>query len=142
MKRPDMFDGLRFYPAFLLVALVLGVGLSVLFQATITRAWLHQRLVPRWQPVTMAPGDRIEVGSHGSDRPVLVRHADGSVTNAGQIRGWVEWVCSTPSFLASAIVWFAALWFLARVWPRCPEPPQGFPVAPVRRGGGTAAEGT
>ena len=118
MKRPNIFDGLRYYPAFLLIGLGLGVALSVLFHLTITRAWVDQHVVPRWHPVTMAAGDRIEMGSRGADRPVLVRHADGSVTNAGQLRGWLRYLRGIPSFLATAIAWFTALWLLARVWPR------------------------
>jgi hypothetical protein len=118
MKRPDVFDGLRYYPGFLIIALGLGVGVTILFNVAITRAWVDQRLVPRWHPVTMQPGDWIEVGARGADRPVLVHHPDGSVTNAGQMRGALKYLHHAPAFLATALIWFPLLWVLARVWPR------------------------
>lgn len=46
--RPDLSHELRYYPAFLLLALGLGIGLSCLFQVTITSALVDQYVVPRW----------------------------------------------------------------------------------------------
>jgi hypothetical protein len=67
------------------------------------------------------------VGSSGGYRPVLVRHADGSVTDAGELRGPLKYLRVIPAFLAMALVFLPTVWLMARVWPKqtpsCGSPP-------------------
>lgn len=118
MKPPSIFCGLRYYPVFLLTMLLLGVGLSFAIEATLTRHWVNQSLVPRFHPVTLGPEDWVEITSDGADRRVLVGHSDGSVTDAGQLQGLLRHLRGAPADLAVAALWFAGLFLLARVWPR------------------------
>ena len=118
MKPPSIICGLRYYPVFLLTTLLLGVGLSFAIEATLTRHWVNQSLVPRFHPVTLANDDWVEITAHGADRRVLVRHSNGSVTDAGQLQGLLRHFRDAPSNLVVAALWFAGLFLLASFWPR------------------------
>src|SRR5687768_5338719 len=66
---PDPFSGLRYYPAFV----VLCMGSFLFIAGPLMRLLIHQLdqvLVPRVHPVSLRPGDVIEVGSSGGYRPV------------------------------------------------------------------------
>jgi hypothetical protein len=129
MTRRDPFDNLRYYPAFIVVVFAFFVAWNLVLGAYITGGLMNQVVVPRLHPLNLQPGDRVETGAKGSDRPVLIRHADGSVTNAGQMRGVLNYIHPLPQFIAVALAMFATVWLLSKVWPRCPAENQ--PLQPI-----------
>jgi len=124
MTRDDPLNGLRYYPVFALLVVVLFITLTLLTSAFVTHGFVDQVLVPRFHPVELRPGDVIEVGSSGKYRPVLVRHADGSTTDTGELHEALKHLRQFPSFLTTALVFFPTLWGLARIWPKTTPPPE------------------
>src|SRR4051812_31958849 len=114
----DPFAGLRYYPVFALLVIAGFVGSTILTTAFVTHGFVDQVLVPMVHPVELRPGDVVEVGSSGGYRPVLVRHADGSVTDTGQMPHYLNFLRGLPSFLATALMLFPCVWLLARGWPK------------------------
>jgi hypothetical protein len=123
---PGPFSGLRYYPAFVVLCmgsflLVAGPLMRLLIDA------LDQVLVPRLHPVDLRPGDVIEVGSSGGYRPVRVRHTDGSVTDHGEMAGYLGAVRVLPVVLPVGVGWLLGVYGLARRWPRSIAAPAGAP---------------
>lgn len=117
-SNPDPLAGLRFYPIFAVVVAGGFVAVTALTSTFVTHRFVDQVLVPRVRSVDLRPGDVVEVGSSGKYRPVLVRHADGSVTDAGELPHYLRFLRGLLSFLATALVWFPCVWLLARWWPK------------------------
>jgi hypothetical protein len=115
---PNPFDGLRYYPVFIVLVIGLFFGTTCLTSSFITRGFIDQVIVPRFHPIDLRPGDVVDVGSSGGYRPVLVRHADGSVTDTGELHGPLKYLRAVPAFLAMVLVMFPAMWLMARVWPK------------------------
>jgi hypothetical protein len=116
--RLDPLSGLWYYPAFAAVVVAGFVGFTALTSAFVTHGFVDQVLVPLVHPVDLRPGDMVEVGGSGGYRPVLVRHADGSVTDTGEMPHHLRFLRGLPAFLATALVWFPCIWVLARWWPK------------------------
>jgi len=140
--RLDPFAGLRFYPVFAVVVVAGFVGITALTSGFVTHGFVDQVLVPQVHPVDLRPGDVVEVGSRGAYRPVRVRHADGSVTDAGEMPHYLRFLRGLPAFLATALVWFPCIWALARRWPKRVAPESGSAVEEAPHAEPSAADVT
>jgi hypothetical protein len=118
MNHSDPFAKLRYYPAFIVLFVASWFALTVLFTRVVVVGFIDQVLLPRVHRVDLRPGDWVEVGSSGGYRPVLVRHADGSVTDTGELPHHLQIARLLPALLVWGVVYMLGLYGVARLWPK------------------------